>query len=217
MNNKKRTSLSISVRRHFVDNFFFSHSSLFHPGIKVIDIGGKKVKKRGLFDVGSFGAEVTYVNVEKKDEPDILADARSIPVPDDSYDIALMGELLEHVPDPKAVLKEACRLLKAGGKLLATVPFMVGIHADPFDFGRYTDTFWKKAAEEVGFGRIEIERQGTIFAVAALMLQHLFLAKNVSWRPIQIPLVHFLMWLDKKTRAKLLTAWTTGFGLVFTK
>lgn len=214
---KKRTSLSISARRHFVDNFFFSHVELFKSGASVIDIGGKKANKRGLFDISKYGAEVTYVNIEKRDEPDIIADAASIPLPDGTFNICLMGELLEHVPDPRPVVREAYRLLSPGGVLLATVPFNVGIHADPYDFGRYTDYFWKNLSEDVGFSSVEVERHGTIFAVAALMLQHLFLAKGVSWRPIQVPLVKFLMWLDKRTSTPLLTAWTTGFGLTFVK
>lgn len=211
----KKNSLSTSVRRYFVDQFFFSKRNLING--KVIDIGGKKIKKRGLFDVGKFNTDVTYVNIEKKDEPDILADAENIPVNDNSYDVAIMGELLEHVPDPIAVLREAYRILKRGGVILATTPFMYPIHADPYDFGRYTESFWRKAAEDIGFSEIQIEKQGGMFAVMALMVQHFFQSKNISWRPIQFPLIHFLMWLDKKTRSKLLLAWTSGYGIVMTK
>ena len=182
----------------------------------MIDIGGKKEGKRGLFDIDKY-AKVTYVNIDKSTNPDIVADATSIPIPDECYDVAVMGEILEHLPEPVKALKETRRLLRPGGIVLATVPFMVGIHGDPHDYGRYTETFWQKASSDIGFKNIKIERQGTIFAVLALMVQHLFLSKNVSWRPIQTPLVRFLMWLDKRTKNKTLTAWTTGYGIVFTK
>src|SRR3989344_2145582 len=211
----KRTSISISVRRHFIDQFFFTHSDLIKG--KVIDIGGKKVRKRGLFDIGKYGADVTYINIAKSDEPDILADAASIPLPDKSFDVAVISELLEHVPDPLAVLKEACRLLKPGGRALITIPFMVGVHSDPYDYGRYTSPFLEKVAREAGFREVKIEEQGAIFAVAGLMLQHLFLAHKKSWRPIQAPLLKFLMWLDKKTTKPLLRAWSTGYGIILTK
>ena len=185
-----KTSLSTSVRRYFIDQFFFSKRNLING--KVIDIGGKKIKKRGLFDISEFSKDITYVNIEKNDKPDILADASSIPLPNESFDTAIMGELLEHVPDPLAVLKEAYRLLKPNGIVLATVPFMYPIHADPFDYGRYTESFWKRAKDLVGFKKIEIEKQGSMFAVLALMVQHFFQSKNISWRPIQFPLVKFL-------------------------
>jgi len=214
---KQRTSLSISVRRHFIDEFFFFQKHLFHQGTKIIDVGGKRTEKRGLFNIETYGTRFIYVNIDESSHPDIIASAENIPVPNSSYDIVIMGELLEHVPDPRTVVIEAHRILKSGGVLLATVPFMIGIHSDPSDYGRYTDSFWKEVAKESGFSKIVVEAQGTLFAVAALMLQHLFLAKKMSWRPIQIPLVLFLMWLDKKTTAPLLKAWTTGYGLVFTK
>jgi SAM-dependent methyltransferase len=185
--------------------------------MRIIDIGGKKARKRGNFDVSAYGAQVTYVNIEKRDEPDILADASDIPVPNDSFDIAIAGELLEHVPEPILVIKEAYRLLKPGGKLLATVPFLYPIHADPHDFGRYTDYYWERASEKAGFKDVKIERHGSLFAVLALMVQHIFRSKGISWRSIQIPLVRFCMWLDSRTSAPLLKSWTTGYGLVFTK
>ncbi len=210
----KRTSLSISARRHFIDEFFFAKNNLVKG--KILDIGGKKINKRGLFDIDKYG-EVTYVNIDQSTNPDIVADAVSIPVADESYETIIIGEVLEHLPDPKSALREAQRILKPGGTIIATVPFMVGIHGDPLDYGRYTETFWEKAGKDAGFSKISIERQGTIFAVFALMIQHLFFAKGVSLRPIQIPLVKFLMWLDKRTTSSALTAWTTGYGIVFKK
>lgn len=204
------------MRRHFVDSFFFTNSELLKDK-KVLDIGGKKAKKRGLFDVGAYSADVAYVNIDKTTEPDIVSDAASIPLPNDSFDAVIMGELLEHVPHPEAVLQEAYRLLAPGGRALATVPFMVGVHGDPYDYRRFTHTALQRMAEEAGFREAEIERQGAIFAVLALMIQHIFLSKGVSWRPIQIPLIKLLMWLDSKTTAPLLTAWTTGYGIILTK
>ncbi len=211
-----RTSISTSVRRHFVDHFFFSQAEIIGDK-KIIDIGGKKKNKRGLFDVDKFSNNVTYINIEPSTEPDIVSDASSIPLPDNSFDIAIMGELLEHVPEPLSVLREAYRLLKPDGKALITVPFMVGVHGDPYDYGRYTPTFLEKISREAGFKEVETERHGAMFAVTALMLQHLFLSKGVSWRPIQNPLISFLMWLDSKTEAKALTAWTTGYGIILKK
>jgi len=213
----RRTSLSISVRRHFVDEFFYRKAVAIQPESRVIDIGGHKGEKRGNFNIETFTPLVTYVNIDKSRNPDIQASADNIPVEASSFDIALMGELLEHVENPLSVLKEAKRILKPGGKILATVPFMYPLHGDPDDFARYTGPFWQKAAQEAGFSDIEIEMQGSMPAVAALMIQHLFRARGVSWRPIQNSLVRCLMWLDRRTENELLKSWTTGFGLTLTK
>lgn len=68
--------------------------------------------------------KVTTVDISRRPEedclPDIVADAAAIPVADKSYDVVNLGELLEHVPDPQAVLKEAVRIARK--KVLITCP-----------------------------------------------------------------------------------------------
>lgn len=210
-----RKSLNTSVRRYFVDKFFFDNIHLLNG--KVIDIGGKKNKKRGQFNINKTNLQITYVNIDKETNPDIIASADNIPVDDSSFDAAIMGELLEHIPDPRKALKECYRLLKDDGHLFITVPFMFGIHGDPYDYGRYTETYWEMVAKENHFYVQQINRQGSIFAVMALMIQHIFLAKRISIRPVQIPLLRLLLWIDRKTTAPQLRAWTTGYSIILIK
>lgn len=56
--------------------------------------------------------------------PDVVGKAEDLPFEDDSFDIVAEGELLEHVPNPQTVLKEAVRV--ARGKVIITVPFEYG-------------------------------------------------------------------------------------------
>jgi SAM-dependent methyltransferase len=222
-----RTSLSFSVRRHFVDQFFFSKKAELHNANTIIDIGGKRTHKRGLFNIDEINRHVTYVNIEKETHPDILADAASIPLPDNSFNIVLMGEVLEHIYTPLGVLKEAYRLLQPGGKLFATVPFLFPVHGDPNDYGRYTASFWKTAGKEVGFSNVHVEAQGTLYAVQALLLQHFFrtdtasvwkrIAKKVARKVFLRPALWILMKKDSKNTTPFLTAWTTGFGITMVK
>lgn len=48
-------------------------------------------------------------------------DAHSLPFHDDSFGLVIMGDMLEHVPDPKKVISEAMRVIWPGGKLVMTV------------------------------------------------------------------------------------------------
>lgn len=45
-----------------------------------------------------------------------------LPYDDGSFDVVLVFDVLEHVPDPRALLREVARLLTPGGKLLAFIP-----------------------------------------------------------------------------------------------
>jgi 2-polyprenyl-6-hydroxyphenyl methylase/3-demethylubiquinone-9 3-methyltransferase len=45
-------------------------------------------------------------------------DITRIPLASESVDVVLAGQCLEHVPDPLAVVEEACRVLRPGGTLV---------------------------------------------------------------------------------------------------
>ncbi len=44
------------------------------------------------------GVEVTTVDFDKELEPDIVADVRNMPIPDQSYDLVMACQVLEHIP-----------------------------------------------------------------------------------------------------------------------
>lgn len=53
----------------------------------------------------------------------LLGEAQSLPFDDACFDTVLMGELLEHLIDPRPVLREARRVLRQGGSLVLTTPY----------------------------------------------------------------------------------------------
>lgn len=48
-----------------------------------------------------------------------VADARSLPFADASFDVAIFDSTLSHVPEPERALREAARVLRPGGTLAA--------------------------------------------------------------------------------------------------
>jgi 2-polyprenyl-6-hydroxyphenyl methylase / 3-demethylubiquinone-9 3-methyltransferase len=48
----------------------------------------------------------------------LRADVSAVPLADGCADVVAAGEILEHVPDLPAVVREACRLLRPGGLLV---------------------------------------------------------------------------------------------------
>ena len=115
-----------------------------------------------------------YVGMDLSDNvyrpPDLSWDGRRIPLDDRSVDSALLTEVLEHCPDPECVLRETARVLKPGGFMFLTVPFIWPIHAVPNDEFRYTPFSLRRLLENAGFENPTIEATGGRHAVLALTL-----------------------------------------------
>lgn len=59
---------------------------------------------------------------DKRSAVVLAGDAAQLPFPDASFDRIICSEVLEHVPDPDAVLAEISRILKPDGLFIASVP-----------------------------------------------------------------------------------------------
>jgi SAM-dependent methyltransferase len=63
----------------------------------------------------------------------------------------LCNQVLEHVFNPVQFLQEVNRVLKPGGKLLLTVPFVWDEHEQPYDYARYSSFGLRAMLEKSGF------------------------------------------------------------------
>jgi ubiquinone/menaquinone biosynthesis C-methylase UbiE len=99
---------------------------------------------------------------------DIVSDITEIPLPDASVDAIMCTEVLEHVPDPVAALKEFSRLIKPGGYLLITAPFASLTHFAPYHFAsglsRY---FYEKHLPQLHFEVKDLQLNGNYFEYIA--------------------------------------------------
>lgn len=163
--------LGYTLRRFYVDDFHFRHVPDLSEGSLVLDLGGNRVGKRGAFDIERFPLHVVYANLSVAKKPHVQTDAAVLPFGDATFDAVVCSEMLEHVFEPRDVLAEIHRVLHPGGTLLVCVPFMNRIHGDPYDFGRYTDHYWSRALDKIGFRDIQIEKQGLFWSVLVDLLR----------------------------------------------
>ena len=89
---------------------------------------------------------------------DVVVDpAGIIDMPEESVGFVLSTQVLEHVEDPKAYLKEAHRILEKEGKLILSTHGYWMFHPDPTDFWRWTSTGLQKIVREAGFEVVYFE------------------------------------------------------------
>jgi len=165
----RRHRLDWNARRR--DRWIASQAAALAPESRVLDIGAGSCPYRSLFARGRY---VTQDAAPLADAQlaggaygaiDHRCDAAAIPEPDGSFDAILCTEVLEHVPDPASVMREAARLLRPGGTLLVTAPLGSGLHQEPFHFyGGYTPHWYRRELHDAGFDSIEIEANGGSFA-----------------------------------------------------
>lgn len=109
---------------------------------------------------------------------DVFGDGQRLPVADACVDTVLSLEVLEHLPHPERCVAEMARVLKPGGRLLLTVPFLQPLHQLPFDFRRYTPRGLTELLEDNGLELELLEPRGNVASAAGAvcaqwMLRHL--------------------------------------------
>jgi ubiquinone/menaquinone biosynthesis C-methylase UbiE len=80
--------------------------------------------------------------------------------PEASFDLVTMLDVIEHIEDDRAVLREAARLLKPGGCLAVTVPAFMALwsHNDEINahLRRYTAAELREKLREAGFNTLRL-------------------------------------------------------------
>jgi len=143
---------------------------------------------------------LNYGNVK----PDAVWDGTVIPFPDGQFDVVFATEVFEHIFDPGQALHEIHRVLKRGGIIFFTMPFVWPLHEVPHDAYRYTpfalDAFFKQAE----FSDILIHPTGGWNAALAQMLGLWVRRKPMSKNKknllscIVLPLMQLLLRNDSK-------------------
>jgi SAM-dependent methyltransferase len=84
------------------------------------------------------GATLCEFDVYLADGRMLVADLLDLPFDAGSFDAVVAQGVLEHVIDPQRAAEEIHRVLKPGGLLFSTTPFVLGVHLPVADYTRFS-------------------------------------------------------------------------------
>ena len=192
----------------------------------VVDLGGKRLRKRGAFRPPSDGVtNWVYVNLDSNSAPSVFGSVTDAPLRSLVADCVMCTEVLEHLAEPDRCVREAHRLLKPGGLLIGSVPFMYPVHGDPHDFQRFTPD---GLARLLGpFTAIDVRPMGGYFGSLGLFIEIGVqeLSGRKVWRRVLSRLLRLLAraltWTDlrraRSAAGPFLPAFANGFFFIARK
>lgn len=140
-------------------------------GASVLDVGAGTCPYRSLFrhcnykthDFKKYTGE-KLGGTNQYGEIDYVSEITAIPVENQTFDVILCTEVLEHVPEPGLAIQEMARILKPGGRLILSAPLGSGLHQLPFHYyGGFSPEWYRYHAKKLGLSVVEISPNGGFF------------------------------------------------------
>lgn len=126
---------------------------------KTLDVGCATKPYENLFRSEIYhGLEIESTVHSEESKADFYYDGNVFPFRDGEYDSVVTNQVLEHVFNPDQFLSEINRVLKQGGNLLLTVPFVWDEHEQPYDYARYSSFGLKSLLEKHGFEILRLHK-----------------------------------------------------------
>ncbi|MCR5216492.1 MAG: class I SAM-dependent methyltransferase [Lachnospiraceae bacterium] len=162
------------VRKHLYDNI-----KKYAPSLKgkVLDFGCGAKPYQTLFTncTEYIGCDIAVSGHNHKNEIiDVYYDGKTLPFEDESFDSVFSSEVFEHVENLDEMLPELNRVLKKGGHMLITVPFIWNEHEIPYDFRRYTSYGLRAVLKKNGLKVVKFTKStGCIEILMQMFVEHL--------------------------------------------
>lgn len=184
-------------------------------GSRVLDVGAGACPYRACFthcdyqahDFCQYVANPTGVlrDTWRYGAIDHLSDITCLPVPDGAFDAVLCTEVLEHVPEPLAALRELSRVLRPGGWLFLSAPLGAGLHQQPFHYyGGYTPHFYRHFLPPLDLELQVVRPNGGFYRH---LLQELARAAHLIQEQRHYSWLHPAYWLLRLGFGRVLPAW----------
>ena len=213
----KRQEFLPSAAGILVNPFYIIRKGLYDaisriaPSIsgRILDFGCGSKPYEALFSGATeyVGLDIAVSGHDHTDSKvDVYYDGTRIPFDEGAFDAVVAFEVFEHVFNIDEALQEVRRVVRPGGKLFFTVPFIWDEHEQPYDFGRYTSFGIEAVLKRNGFTGVQVYKTTTYYLAASQLMiayvyQHLLpkgrLARRITAIAIISPMVAACVALDK--------------------
>ncbi len=167
----------------------------------------------------ALGVRARSLDVDPLRQPDIIASIEAMTaIGDATVDTVFCIEVLEHVARPDAAAEEIWRVLRPGGFLIGSTPFLLGIHDAPYDYYRFTRHGVQRLFRD--FEQVELRERNNYFSAAAVLIYRRFVldAPLHAIGLLRAPLLLLLGFaLELIDRLQPSSEGTTGYFFVYRK
>jgi len=140
-----------------------------------------------LAEFKRFGVDVDYYGVDLgvgdpmwEFRVSTVADLHDLPFKSGSFDKVVCTQVLEHVDRPDVVLSELGRVIRPGGKIFLSLPFVWHLHQEPYDRYRFSQHALEYLIKRYGLVADSIRPMGGYFSVLRYIFVHHGLVTD-SW------------------------------------
>jgi len=186
----------------------------------VLEVGSGHAGRRGTFrPPGQTVRRWLHLDIEAAAAPDVQADVERLPLKDSAFDVVVCLEVLEYVRLPCVALSEMRRVLRAGGTLVLSTPFMHRKDS-AHDYWRFTEPGLRRLLSDAGYELLSIHAHGAALGVAVSILKYALDRQPPALRRaiglVAWPLLLLLRRLDAKAAGQepRLGAFSTGYLVV---
>jgi SAM-dependent methyltransferase len=166
-----------------------AHAAAHETRPRLLDVGsGAKPYERFFRD-----AVAEYVGLDVANPAaDLEGTVEDIPAADESFDLVLCTQTLEHANDPARAVRELRRVVAPGGRVLASTHGVQVYHPNPDDFWRWTHAGLERLFRENGdWSAVTVTpASGTTACLGMLVAIYInLLAKRAHATALAAPLV----------------------------
>jgi len=222
--NRKHLQVASRVIAKLVADFYQENISIHVTG-DLIDMGCGRVPLYQAYQ--QYADSITCVDwdnaLTENIHIDFSVDLNSdLPMATNSYDTIILSAVLEHIRDPQHLWSEMYRILRPRGKVILNVPYFYWLHAEPYDYYRYTKYALQYLAEKSGFEVSKVDALGGVPDIFVDIIGRIFNRIPVLGTPLIITFQSFLRLLHmtsfgRKASSKSAQRFPLCYGMIVQK